>query len=616
MATETASSVEACVEDVPAANKAGEPYCVEILLIIKDSQAQHGLRHNDYSRYRAYCARRIHRIRKSLHFQHGHKSRYNPKKITVEKVTDVRYLHLVLMSAERAWAYAMELRPQSNTEPRKHFSLLKKLRRAEQYAVELEELCSACPQADARTKLEAQAYSAWIHGTRQFELKDYKNALSSFRTTRTIYERLSEALVDEEQRRTYQARAQEVEPNIQYCAYQIGQMQGTTDIKKLMELRKQAAMMSGTQEFLAAEIDNALSQVREKQATKLQEVSWHGAMVPVRNEKVRVFLIHVQDSKGEAERAETHEAVMELYDNILSECQQAAHSLQEDLKVENANKRRSETIISQLQQLLAYLSFTRLTKTAERNLLMAQHMSQQFAFGPQLTGRESSAKAAAASAAVASAPPSKAVKPEEVVRVYDLVLQNVSDMLDLGGVDEDEQLTRELSALRLCFRSFRCFFSAEAYAATRRWKEALALYDRTSLLISDAESQLSQCSLTVLKEEAAAAGRLSGIVRGRLCAAQASYILDVEAVTEKMGGLDVADKPLLDRLDSIAADKGLTTGQPNIIAFPPDFEAIACKPLFFDLALNHIDYPDLDDRIEKQAGGLTGFVKGLFWGGK
>ena len=72
---------------------------------------------------------------------------------------------------------------------------------------------------------------------------------------RTIYERLSEALVDEEQRQIYLSRAQEVEPNIQYCAYQIGQLQGLTDVKKLMELRNKAAAMPGTQEFLAAEID-------------------------------------------------------------------------------------------------------------------------------------------------------------------------------------------------------------------------------------------------------------------------------------------------------------------------------------------------------------------------
>lgn len=67
------------------------------------------------------------------------------------------------MSAERAWAYAMELRPQTNTEPRKHFSLLKKLRRAEEYAEQLEELCNACSQADPRTKLEANVRELSVH---------------------------------------------------------------------------------------------------------------------------------------------------------------------------------------------------------------------------------------------------------------------------------------------------------------------------------------------------------------------------------------------------------------------------------------------------------------------
>lgn len=47
---------------------------------------------------------------------------------------------------------------------------------------------------------------------------------------------------------------------------------------------------------------------------------------------------------------------------------------------------------------------------------------------------------------------------------------------------------------------------------------------------------------------------------------------------------------------------------------------VSCKPLFFDLALNHISFPSLAENMEskKAAGaGLTGFVKGfLGWGGK
>lgn len=74
---------------------------------------------------------------------------------------------------------------------------------------------------------------------------------------------------------------------------------------------------------------------------------------------------------------------------------------------------------------------------------------------------------------------------------------------------------------------------------------------------------------------------------------------------------------MIDKLDYYVEDKTVTTKKPNLINFPPDFEPIPCRPLFFDLALNHIDFPSLEDKLEqkKAAGGITGMVKGWFWGG-
>ena len=78
-------------------------------------------------------------------------------------------------------------------------------------------------------------------------------------------------------------------------------------------------------------------------------------------------------------------------------------------------------------------------------------------------------------------------------------------------------------------------------------------------------------------------------------------------------------QPLCDRLDTYVYDASVTSKKPNLTAFPPDFEPIACKPLFFDLALSHLDFPSLEDRLEQKktaAGGITGLVKGWLWGGK
>lgn len=87
-------------------------------------------------------------------------------------------------------------------------------------------------------------------------------------------------------------------------------------------------------------------------------------------------------------------------------------------------------------------------------------------------------------------------------------------------------------------------------------------------------------------------------------------------------------QPLLDRLESYAEDPSLANprkapGAQPFISLPPDFEPIAAKPVFFDLANNHIDFPSLDDLAEPSAsaaqggGGITGFVKGwMGWGNK
>lgn len=80
-------------------------------------------------------------------------------------------------------------------------------------------------------------------------------------------------------------------------------------------------------------------------------------------------------------------------------------------------------------------------------------------------------------------------------------------------------------------------------------------------------------------------------------------------------------KPLYERLSYYIEDQQLNTKNPNVFKLTPDIEPIPCKPLFFDLALNFIEFPSLEDKIEpaSKAGGqkgISGFVKGfLNWGG-
>lgn len=94
---------------------------------------------------------------------------------------------------------------------------------------------------------------------------------------------------------------------------------------------------------------------------------------------------------------------------------------------------------------------------------------------------------------------------------------------------------------------------------------------------------------------------------------------------------------MINRLDTYFEDSTLATkNRSNLVSLPPPFQPIPCKPDLFDLALNQLTFPSLDDKVQsrraaastvtdrgqgqaqgQQQAGLTGFVKGFFsWGGK
>ena len=153
-------------------------------MVLKDAQQQHGLRHKDFQSYHQYISRKLHRMRKSLNFQQGKGNRVTPKKITKAVLTDERFILMKLFESERAWAHAMQLKSESNTEPRKVYHMRSRLKKAVDRANELWELCKwgkcddhenvekceICGKCDAHTYVESQAYYYTMQAVRYFEI--------------------------------------------------------------------------------------------------------------------------------------------------------------------------------------------------------------------------------------------------------------------------------------------------------------------------------------------------------------------------------------------------------------------------------------------------------------
>lgn len=100
--------------------------------IIQDVQSKHGMRQDEYSRYRHFCTRKLRRCRTNTgevrrrKVKWGKKAKYTaPTGLPLDK-----QMLVALFAVERSWAYAMELRKEAMTESRKVYQCRKKWKRA------------------------------------------------------------------------------------------------------------------------------------------------------------------------------------------------------------------------------------------------------------------------------------------------------------------------------------------------------------------------------------------------------------------------------------------------------------------------------------------------------
>uniref|UniRef100_A0A672L669 Signal recognition particle subunit SRP68 n=1 Tax=Sinocyclocheilus grahami TaxID=75366 RepID=A0A672L669_SINGR len=529
---------------------------LEILQIIKDSQQQHGLRHGDYQRYRGYCSRRLRRLRKTLGFKMGNRHKFTGKKVTVELLSDNRHLLLVLMEAERAWSYAMQLKQEANTEPRKRFHLLARLRKAAKHGEQLEKLCES-HRVDAKTKLEAQAYTAYLNGMVQFELQEWKSAMEAFNKCKTIYEKLASAFT-EEQAVLYHQRVEEISPNIRYCAYNIGDQNAIND---LMQMRLSAGGGGG---MMAEKLEALITQTRAKQAAVMSEVEWRGRTVPVKIDKARIFLLGLADNEA---------AIIQWVT-----CRHFLEALiawrTEEVKRADSGK------VSNLQYLHSYLTYIKLWTVVRRNESMA-HALQAKLKEPQTDENK------------------RGPRPQDLIRLYDIILQSLAELSSLQGLEEDHTFQKEVALKTLVYKAYRCFYIAQSYVLVKKWSEALVLYERVLKYTREVQSKAKSFNNSL--KDLPDVQELIAEVSAEKYSLQAAHSVILKSI------------PLSDRLDNFRLDPTLLSKQPNLVQFPPDFQPIPCKPLFFDLALNHVAFPPLDDKVEQKGkGGITGYFRGFF----
>ncbi|VDO24697.1 unnamed protein product [Brugia timori] len=600
---------------------------LSILQLIKDAQQKHGLRHGDYQRYRGYCARRVRRIRKSLGFTHVHKgvpkhaAKFIPRKLTFNVITEEKFLQVAVFDAERNWSYAIQLKQEAGEDAhsRKRFHMIGKLRRAVKHASNLENIIKSCENVDAVTRLESQAYNSWMHGCLRFELKEWKGALECFRTAKKIYEKLATVVKLPNLVELYKVRCREIQPQMRYCEFNCGD-DASCDaaMSEMINMRLQLSEEEGV---LQEDFDKLIAELRTKAVVHcIKDIEWGNEKVPVTNDNVRNLLQALEQFDHELVQTTIHEDKMTLYDQLLSNIRDVIQVLNEEQKklVDNETHIGDEQFPNRLT--IIYLEFMRLKRTIERYVMIITHTKTQT---------------------------EKKIKPQDLIRLCDTVIENSCLILQLPGVAKNKDLELAYKAKAEYYRALRCFCLAEAHAALAKWNEANVLYDRavdrasnTSLLLKNAEGN------PFIVEKEIDVKNLHEQITASKFSTQANRLAEAAGGNkwdEKQENSD--NKPIIDTLDEFRkiTPKDLHKTEQNIriISVPPSFIPMPNKPMFFDLALNHIKMPDLElkiasygfekkgtsqsnEKIKKGAKskqdkqdasqqGIGGLVKGWFW---
>ncbi|CAM6001803.1 unnamed protein product [Sphagnum balticum] len=283
---------------------------------------------------------------------------------------------------------------------------------------------------------------------------------------------------------------------------------------------------------------------REKELIdKQSQIVWCGHALNLSSpDKVAALHRALRQFDAELAQAISFDDKMSTYEKFLVDCRDAVQAVRDHAKGEGIG------VCFWASNIIA---------------MHSEQQNQKAAAAVPTTGTKS---AKSSKSVGAQQPQQKTMKHVDVVRLYDNLLANLNEMDCLVGVDD--ALLRQLNRQKLYYTAFRSYHVAGAYAAQKKYAEAIAVYG----------------------------GAVEHIER----ASEALATMDASDSNDQVSRANMP--PLLATPDKyhmnlIGAD--VLAGKVPLVRLPPQYEPIPMKPLFFDLAHNHVKFPSLDDKIDQ-----------------
>ena len=593
----------------------------------------------DYNTYRTRLSRQILSVRKRLGRATPRKEKFASKPITPEDVgSNHEFAHLLLLTAERAWAHAMHIKTSHIEDAsgksitgttRRH--VISRLAKAARTARELVGLLRdhGVSKASDQDMLEGRAYSASLAGAEEFEKesggdqqsreKRWQECLQQYSEARVIYA----ALYEKDKKEVYkEILANTVDPTIRYAAYQahlsrtiaistVAKRFFPKDDAELVKLVEQVdpyalkdkptPMSDDDKQATPQEIPNSVTWRSRKANIVDASIGQALASVSAAEARLRSFLSSNQTASNKDKAA--------AYDDVLVASQDAADAAKratdelEKEKVDEGDPRMQDLRVTSLA-----VNYDLVSWRVGRNRVLIGADDDGMTFEPQATKKQKRLrKDGTEYAAQEEGRGHKLARLKERVVLYDATIQSINSIKDFRGAMRDTTFVEELEGKAHYFRALKCLNIAFSHSLLGDHLSALALLKRAQDLVAQpipaSTKSAADDAPPTLDLEQSSAEKFQKYVSSLLVRTHALVELhNMESASAAAAVKNAAfAAPLVQNLNIYPALRTYVD-LTNLVTYPPKLEPVPVKPLFLDVAWNYIEYPGRQADVGKKGG--------------
>lgn len=558
----------------------------------------------DYRQYRVRATRKLARTRKSLGLQKKppkknqsaeprHRLPFEAPSIDqLEK--DKSVISVLVCLAERSWAHAMETSAvlDTNFSTNKKSHVRSKLFKACKYIDTATKLVEESPKLfDENEIFQLETYSLLLHGNLSFQTKRYERCINQYSIVRVALDTIS-SLPDTDA--STRSSIQEliltvIDPSIVYSYYRINEVRPLSASSLAIKTASQSD--SKVSNIVKKINPAAIKPSEESDSSILDKIQWRSYTADVEDKELGLLLSKTITADKEIDSTKISlqsakiESSLSIFDDVLQSWQDSRDLVKNNIERLESSSSASQTI--QTQYIIStFIEYNMLLRRIQRDVLLLKNVESRF---NKLTNNT---KTKVNNTKLFE-------KMQEVVRLYDTIIQSTSELLDLPGIHTDSELQSALQTLDSYYKSERLNALANAYKIASKLPESLALYASSLQTLQTSPMSVSiEFPPNVLDKSKFE----NAVISTKISVLQLRSVLTIRDNGEKHGNLsdrmdvdgvepiNVGSKAVVDNLSkySLNALGSANEVAENLISINTEILPVIAKPVFFDIAYNFI----------------------------